>query len=267
MDNDNDDLETRVNKTRLQKTLTTVKDALLKEADSLVYGVQRVAFLTPMMYLTEIITGMENKASIISRGISAAVNLTVAKYYHKWFRPLVYKMFSVDENSSKLKKDLVNRTAFVMHQAPLYLGILWAAGADWKQIAVTLPTGLAVGAATAEKFQNFMDGVHEFIQNKLYLAEDRLVHYKDLSKKYAVNLAYAILISVAVKGAIQEIPKMEFKPAGKMEHPVLVSDYFYPDAVYYIDSCDMQKNHLLLRDEKNEYTLSGQMMVLPQAQE
>jgi len=164
-----------------------------------IYGTKRALFITPMMYATELISGLKGSQSLKSRLLSLGVNFFVAMPYNKKFRPWIFDKMGIDEKSSEYKKRWANRVAFAAHQLPLYLGILIGAGASLEQIAVALPTGLTVGMATAGKFQNFMDNVSEFMEKRLYQTKDKLSHMKKLSRSYAKNLAFATLIAATTK--------------------------------------------------------------------
>jgi len=163
------------------------------------YGTKRALFIAPMMYLSETLCGLEGSQSLKSRAIAFGVNFFVAMPYNNWFKPKVYELMGVDEFSPDYKKDLANRVAFAAHQLPLYLGILATAGATIEQIAVALPTGVAVGIATAGKFQKFMDKASDYIENKYYKTKENLSYLLDVGKSYTKNLAYASLIAATMK--------------------------------------------------------------------
>ena len=88
------------------------------------YGTKRALFITPMMYTSEIISGLDSSQSLKARMISLGVNFFVAMPYNNWFKPKIYEMMGISEESPEYKKDVANRVAFVAHQLPLYTGIL-----------------------------------------------------------------------------------------------------------------------------------------------
>ncbi|MBN2566695.1 L-alanine exporter AlaE [Candidatus Woesearchaeota archaeon] len=179
----------------------TSLDALVKYG---LYGMKRALFMTPVMSLSEIIAGLEGSQSLKARALALGVNFFVAMPYNSWFKPLVYEWMHVTETSSDAMRGLANRAAFALHQIPLYAGILAVSGASLEQMAVVLPTGVAVGTAIAGRFQRFMDKVADYIENKYYQTKEWATHTVRLGKSYAKNLAYATLIAAASKVAISQ---------------------------------------------------------------
>lgn len=214
---------------------------LEKIIDSGMYGLKRTMFLTPMMYSTEILSGLENSQSLKSRAISAGVQFLIAEKYNNWFKPKVYDLLRVNESSPEYKKDMANRTAFALHQIPLYLGILSASGATMEQIAITLPTGVAVGVACAGKFQKFMDKASDFIENKYYKTKDTVSKSLELGKNYVKNLAYASLIAMSTKLAVDKIPNyVAENNIVSNKNSVLVMDNLQ-EGMYWIDKKNFDK--------------------------
>ncbi|MBN2051897.1 L-alanine exporter AlaE [Candidatus Woesearchaeota archaeon] len=198
------------------------------------YGVKRALFMTPMMYLTEIISGLHSSQSGKSRLIALGVNFAVAMPYQEWFKPKIYKMMNVTDESLDYKKNIANKVAFAAHQIPIYTGILLVAGASAEQIAIALPTGVAVGVATAGKFQKFMDKASEFIKNKLYQTKDSFKYINDLGKTYAKNLLYASLIAATVKvGAVNAIKYVYENNLITNNNFVLACDIAQPEPIFY----------------------------------
>lgn len=200
------------------------------------YGAKRAVFIAPMMYATELISGLQSSQSLKSRTIALGVNFFVAMPYNNWFRPKIYDMLGVKDDSSEYKKNIANRVAFAAHQLPLYAGILLAAGASAEQIAVALPTGVAVGVATAGRFQNFMDRVSNFIENKYYKTKDKVRHIKELGKTYGKNLAYASLIAAMTKvGITNSINYVRNNNIfTNKDEIIFVVDNAQPDSMYWI---------------------------------
>jgi len=171
------------------------------------YGLPRVAFMTPTFALSEMASGLDGEQSLKSRGLAAITHFLVSKPYNNWLKPKVEKALGVDENSSEFRKGVANRVAFAAHQIPVYSGILWAIGADFEQACVALPAGVAVGAATSGRFQKFMDGVSNFVDKGLYKVREGIDELKSLGKSYAGNLAMATVIATGMRVGINEVPK------------------------------------------------------------
>ena len=72
------------------------------------YGTKRALFITPMMYTSEIISGLDSSQSLKARMISLGVNFFVAMPYNNWFKPKIYEMMGISEESPEYKKDVVS---------------------------------------------------------------------------------------------------------------------------------------------------------------
>ena len=111
---------------------------------------------TPLMASVEYFSGMDSDEILKSRLFAAAANTIITRPY-TIFREWWAKQWKADAKSSKTKKFLVDTSAMVMVQTPLYSGILYSSGASLEDIAVALPSGLIVGALSGRPFGYVLD--------------------------------------------------------------------------------------------------------------
>ena len=133
------------------------------------YAVDTSAFLgfyTPIMASLEyFIAGMESKEVLKSRIYASGYHLLFSRPYGK-FRQWYADLWHADYNSSKRKKLLVDTSAMIMTQTPVYSAILYLSGASLKEIAVALPTGLTVGMLSGRPFGYVLDRWRKFCGTK-----------------------------------------------------------------------------------------------------
>ncbi len=114
-------------------------------------------FYTPLMVISEYgIAGMSGEEVLQSRLYAAAVHAVIMRPYGK-YREWWATTWKADAHSTPLKKAVVDTTASILFQLPLYSGILYASGASWKEIAVALPAGLAIGTISGRPFGYALD--------------------------------------------------------------------------------------------------------------
>ena len=114
-------------------------------------------FYIPLMASIEYgIAGMEPEKVLKSRLISMAAHALIARPYGK-FREYYAQIWQADPASSQLKKVVVDTSATILFQAPVYSTLLYLAGASFKQGVIALTTGLAVGAASGRLYGFYLD--------------------------------------------------------------------------------------------------------------
>lgn len=114
-------------------------------------------FYTPVMAASEyFIAGMDGGEIGEARLAGALVQAAVMRPYGR-FRDYWKSTWNVTPESSRMKKFLVDTTATLLFQTPVYAGILYASGASLREIAVALPTGLAVSAASGRPYGCVID--------------------------------------------------------------------------------------------------------------
>ncbi len=149
-------LEKIINEDNLSEKITSSK-ALKTAKKYIVDTTAGWAFYTPLIGMSEyLIAGMENEAILKSRLSAMAVHAVIMRPYAK-FREYWAKKWNVDNESSKLKKFLVDTSAMILVQTPVYTSILYNAGASPEEMLKALPAGLAIGALSGRPYGYFLD--------------------------------------------------------------------------------------------------------------
>ncbi len=116
-----------------------------------------LSFWTPIMASIEYFgAGMDSEEVFKSRLAAAAVHMTIARPYGK-LRQWIADKLGANAQSSQTKKFAIDTLAMISTQAPLYATILYCSGASFKEAAVALPTGLAVGAVSGRPYGYVLD--------------------------------------------------------------------------------------------------------------
>ena len=114
-------------------------------------------FYTPLMALSEhYVASMDSREVLHSRLYAAGVHALIMRPYGQ-FRQWWADYWHANGSSPFLKKLSVDTSAAVMFQLPAYSAILYASGASFKEIAVALPAGLAIGTLTGRPFGYVLD--------------------------------------------------------------------------------------------------------------
>lgn len=148
MNNDDDDnLETIVAN---EKTFSSrVKRYVVNTTSSWLYW-------TPIMTATEYFSGMEMDEITATRLSAMGLALFVAHPYGI-FRQYWAELWKTDATSSSAKKLIVDTSAHVCFQLPLYSTILYASGTSFREGITALITGLTIGAVGGRPFGYFQD--------------------------------------------------------------------------------------------------------------
>ncbi len=121
-----------------------------------------ISFYTPIMAVSEyFIGGMDSYEVLKSRLFAGACYCVIMRPLGK-FRRWYANLWNADPESSQLKKFLVDASATVITQIPLYSTILYSSGASLDEITKALPAGIAIGAATGRPFCYFWDKYRKF---------------------------------------------------------------------------------------------------------
>lgn len=116
-----------------------------------------LSFWTPIMASIEYFgAGMDSEEVLKSRLAAAAVHATIARPYGK-LRQWIADKLHTNAQSSQSKKFAIDTLAMILTQAPLYSTILYCSGASLKEVAVALPTGLAIGAVSGRPYGYVLD--------------------------------------------------------------------------------------------------------------
>ncbi len=113
-------------------------------------------YWTPVMTLTETLSGMESKEILKSRLMSIALHTFVGRPYGL-FRQYWANLWNADASSSRLKKIMVDTSAQICFQVPTYSTILYFSGASLKEGVAALVTGLTVGTLSGRPFGYVQD--------------------------------------------------------------------------------------------------------------
>ena len=100
--------------------------------------------------------GMSPEEVVKSRLLAAAYHSVMMRPFGK-FRQWYADKWEADAKSSAMKKLLVDTSATVIIQIPVYSAILYSAGASLDETAKALPAGIAIGALTGRPFGYFLD--------------------------------------------------------------------------------------------------------------
>jgi len=113
-------------------------------------------YWTPLMTVTETISGMEPEQIVKSRLMSIFLHAVLGRPYGM-FRQYYANLWNADANSSRKKKYVVDTTAQVIFQVPIYSAMLYFSGASFKEGITALATGVAAGVITARGFGYVQD--------------------------------------------------------------------------------------------------------------
>lgn len=113
-------------------------------------------FYTPAYGIIEYFAGMDSKEIMKARGMSLVVHAAIGRPVGK-LRNALADRWGITKESPWYKQVGVNICSVMPIQAVLYSSMLVASGASKEEIAVALPTGLAIGLGLTEPFGRWMD--------------------------------------------------------------------------------------------------------------
>lgn len=110
-----------------------------------------VGFFSLMGTLTEVfVAGMSADQVIVSRLSALPVMIFSGRPYGLWRDAIVRRLAPVDAGA--LRTGVADTVAFCSFQLPIYLAILWFAGASASQAALAAGSALAVLLVTARPY-------------------------------------------------------------------------------------------------------------------
>jgi len=115
----------------------------------------KAAVYTPMLATIEASQGLDTEQIIAARLTSLALDAGIARAYTK-LADYGYNLYSVNMNKGGMKAWAVDTTAMVSTYGPVYAGILYAYGADAKQIAAASTLGIFMAALTSRPFRKYV---------------------------------------------------------------------------------------------------------------
>jgi hypothetical protein len=128
-----------------------------------------ITYFQPLLGINEyFISGMDEKEVLKSRLTGLFISLLINRPYGK-FRQYWAELWDTNAESSKLRKYLVDSSALVMFQLPLYFGALKISGADNDEIIRALPIGISLGLISGRPFGWYLDKVRTFCGTKATL--------------------------------------------------------------------------------------------------
>ena len=109
----------------------------------------------PLMGAMEAYNGLDFDQILQSRASAALIDVGLARAYTKT-ADYLGKKFDVDIKDSSPKAWALDALAMIGTHAPVYAGILAAAGADAKQIGYASLMGAAIGLSTSKPFRKYI---------------------------------------------------------------------------------------------------------------
>lgn len=140
------------NSPNLEETIESVT----KLKSYLVDSIATTLFYTPLMALTEYLSGMDPEEIVQTRSYGVISHLIIGRPYGI-FREWWINFWNTTSSSSFQQKLLVETSARLIMQTPVYATLLYASGASLGEIALALPSGLAMAIATGRPFGYFLD--------------------------------------------------------------------------------------------------------------
>ncbi len=109
----------------------------------------------PLMGAMEAYNGLDFEQILQSRASAALIDVGLARAYTKT-ADYLGKKFDVDIKDGSLKAWGLDALAMIGTHAPVYAGILVAAGADAKQIGYASLMGAVIGLSTSKPFRKYV---------------------------------------------------------------------------------------------------------------
>jgi hypothetical protein len=109
----------------------------------------------PLMGAMEAYNGLGFEQILKSRASAALIDVVLARAYTKT-ADYLGKKFDVDIKDGSPKAWALDALAMIGTHAPVYAGILAAAGADAKQIGYASLMGAAIGISTSKPFRKYI---------------------------------------------------------------------------------------------------------------
>ncbi|MBI2498684.1 L-alanine exporter AlaE [Candidatus Woesearchaeota archaeon] len=150
-------VNTETKKGRLHRWLTKTPGQR-KIKSWLVDSVAINLFYTPTLAFNElVIAGMGSYETLKARSISIPLGFLLGRPFGRFREFYAKHIFKADENSSKTRKFLVDTTASLVFNAPVYASILTVSGASLREIAIGLPSYAILNTVLARPYGWFLD--------------------------------------------------------------------------------------------------------------
>lgn len=111
---------------------------------------------TPVVTGVEFISGMESMEVLKSRLIGMGVHATIMKPYGK-LRKRIAARLKGDQESSPVKKGVIDIASMLVFQEPIYAGMLYVADVSFEEAKIVYPSGLVMGAIQGYLFGPVLD--------------------------------------------------------------------------------------------------------------
>ena len=115
------------------------------------------ALVSPIMAITEVVSGMEWNEIGKSRGLGAMAAFFTGYAYNSLLRGRLARGVGVDTESSWLRRKSIDTTIGAVTMVPYYAPMLYFAGASSKEMAIALFLGSLVGAAVGGVYGSIAD--------------------------------------------------------------------------------------------------------------
>jgi hypothetical protein len=117
----------------------------------------KVVSYAPIMATMEAYNGLDGDQILQSRLTAAAIDSVVARVYGKTL-DYVRQKFKAEPEKRSLKNYIIDTTTMIGIYTPVYAGILYAAGADTKQVLSAIVMGAGIAAVTARPYAKYILG-------------------------------------------------------------------------------------------------------------
>ena len=122
----------------------------------------RILFYVPVIGVWEkYVAGMENEEVLKSRLSAVALNFVIGRVHGK-IREFFSYITKTDENSSKLRKVVVDTAAGFIVGVSSYAAVLYASGASLDEALVAIPFAVGLTTVTGRPFGKFLDVYRKF---------------------------------------------------------------------------------------------------------
>lgn len=192
---------------------TNLEDVIKNAKEYFVDSTARALYYVPIIIIPEkFIAGMENEKVLKSRLLGLLLNYAGIGKLHTFCRGKIAKLTGTDENSSELRKGLVDFATGVIVGGSSYISVLYFAGADSKQGTIALPIVLGYTLGTGSIYGWFNDWFRRKLGFEGILHKSKLLN--DYQKGYTDCLCKAIQmgskkVSDDLDDILSEVPANE----------------------------------------------------------
>jgi len=115
----------------------------------------KIAVFAPLLGSMEAYTGLEIDQIIGARTTSALVDTFIARAYTKT-ADYLYNKFSIDSKKGGIKAWAIDTASMIGTYAPVYAAILYANGANHKQVAYASLMAAGIATVTSRPFRKYV---------------------------------------------------------------------------------------------------------------